>query len=63
MKTDIVAAVLLVVLGLVLAAISIPYISDNAVLGVIGVIGGVLMALSAIKPLLSARAKRAQRVR
>lgn len=37
MKTNSIAAVMLATLGLSLAGISIPYISDNAVLGIIGV--------------------------
>lgn len=41
-------------MGLFLAAISMPYISENAVLGIIGVASGLLIALSAVRPLLAA---------
>ncbi|MCT2087493.1 hypothetical protein M3D75_15370 [Microbacterium enclense] len=60
MKRAIIAGVLLVVLGIVLTIVSIPYISENATLGIIGVIGGLLMMLSAIKPLMAARSNQAQ---
>lgn len=60
MKNDIVAGVFLVVLGVVLTLVSIPYISTNATLGIIGVVGGLLMLVSAVKPFMAARAKHAQ---
>lgn len=61
MKTDTIAAVSLVILGCVLTAVSIPYISENTALGVVGVVSGILVILSSIKPFLSARSKRIHR--
>ena len=54
MTLKIVVPSTLILVGLLLAALSVPDIAENTALGVIGVVSGLLLSASAIGPLLAA---------
>lgn len=60
MQSKVIAGVVLMVLGVVLTVLSVPYMSENFALGLIGVIGGVIVFLSSLQPFISAAKMRGQ---
>lgn len=60
MRANIIGGVLLVLVGIMLTVLSLPYASQGF-MGFVGIASGVVIALSSIKPFMAARAIHAHR--